>query len=289
MRTEEEMMQLILQVAKDDQRIRAVGMNGSRTNPRVRADIFQDYDMVYVVEDMEAFVQDSSWVGAFGERIIMQTPEAMELFPPELGGMFSYLMLFTDGNRIDLTLCPVERAEEWHGGDRLAKVLLDKDHRLPSLPEPSDVNYWVNKPNQQLFDDCCNEFWWVSTYVVKGLWRREIIYAQDHLQIIREMLLQILSWRVGIETNFSLSVGKSGKHLEQLLTAQEWEQLMETYAAGNYQSAWRALDAMCSLFQQTAKYVATSLDFRYPTAMVERVRSYLDHIRQLPAAAKEIY
>ena len=33
MRSEEEMMNLILQVAKDDERVRAVYLNGSRTNP----------------------------------------------------------------------------------------------------------------------------------------------------------------------------------------------------------------------------------------------------------------
>ena len=34
MRSEEEMMNLILQVAKDDERVRAVYLNGSRTNPK---------------------------------------------------------------------------------------------------------------------------------------------------------------------------------------------------------------------------------------------------------------
>ena len=51
MRTEKEMMDLILGVAKKDERIRAVYMNGSRTNPNAARDILQDYDIVYVVEE----------------------------------------------------------------------------------------------------------------------------------------------------------------------------------------------------------------------------------------------
>ena len=47
MRSEEEMMHLILQVAKDDERVRAVYLNGSRTNPNAPKDRFQDYDVVY--------------------------------------------------------------------------------------------------------------------------------------------------------------------------------------------------------------------------------------------------
>ena len=37
------MMDLNLGIAKDDDRVRAVYMNGSRTNPNVPEDLFQDY------------------------------------------------------------------------------------------------------------------------------------------------------------------------------------------------------------------------------------------------------
>ena len=47
MRTEHEMYDLILGIAKSDGRIKAVYMNGSRTNEKVPKDIFQDYDIVY--------------------------------------------------------------------------------------------------------------------------------------------------------------------------------------------------------------------------------------------------
>ena len=49
MRTEQEMLDLIINTAKEDHRIRAVYMEGSRTNPKVPRDIFQDYDIEYIV------------------------------------------------------------------------------------------------------------------------------------------------------------------------------------------------------------------------------------------------
>ena len=58
MRTEKEMMELILRTAEEDARIRAVYMNGSRTNPNAPKDIFQDYDIVYVVEETGSFIRD---------------------------------------------------------------------------------------------------------------------------------------------------------------------------------------------------------------------------------------
>lgn len=51
MRSEQEMFDLILNTAREDKRIRAVYMNGSRTNPNAPKDIFQDYDIVYVVRE----------------------------------------------------------------------------------------------------------------------------------------------------------------------------------------------------------------------------------------------
>jgi len=48
--------------ARENPSIRAVCMNGSRTNPIAKRDIFQDYDIVYVVESVSSFVDDKSWL-----------------------------------------------------------------------------------------------------------------------------------------------------------------------------------------------------------------------------------
>lgn len=181
MRSEKEMLEMIFGFAKNDERIRAVTLEGSRTNPNVPKDLFQDFDISHLVTDIDSFIEDSEWILVFKDRIILQTPKAMSMFPPELGRRFSYLMLFTDGNRIDLTLIPLSEAQKYSKEDKLLLVLMDKDNRLPKVPSPTDIDYWVKRPSAAFFADCRNEFWWVSTYVAKGLWRREILNAQDHL------------------------------------------------------------------------------------------------------------
>jgi len=52
----------------------AVYMNGSRTNPNIPKDIFQDYDIVYVVKETQSFIADKNWVTIFGDIAIMQLP-----------------------------------------------------------------------------------------------------------------------------------------------------------------------------------------------------------------------
>ncbi|MDF2700498.1 MAG: aminoglycoside adenylyltransferase [Haloplasmataceae bacterium] len=275
MRTEKEMFDLILSVPKKDERIRAVTMNGSRTNPNVKKDHYQDFDIVYLVTDVTSFLDNNKWLDIFGERLIMQTPDTMTLFEPEKSSRFAYLIQFIDGNRIDLTLVPIEEKEAYLQEDRLTVILLDKDNSLPGIPSPTDQDYWVLKPTQDFFNDCCNEFWWVSTYVAKGLWRYEMLYAIDHLEIIRKMLLKMLEWSVGIKTNFSISVGKNDKYLQQYLDESIWLKLLETYPLANYDAIWSALLATCDLFRTAAFLVSKHFNYKYLDDEYQEVMSYM--------------
>lgn len=86
MRTEQEMMDLILDIARQDSRIRIMTIEGSRTNINIPNDEFQDYDVTYFVTDMEAFISNDEWLKSFGNIIMMQKPEDMELFLAEEKG-----------------------------------------------------------------------------------------------------------------------------------------------------------------------------------------------------------
>jgi aminoglycoside 6-adenylyltransferase len=289
MRTEAEMTELIVGFARMDERVRAVAMNGSRTNPNAPRDLFQDYDIVYLVHEIESFVRDPHWVDRFGERIIMQTPDAMPFFPSERGSRFAYLMLFADGNRIDLTLVPMAEKEAYLQEDRLTVVLLDKDDSLPPIPAPTDEAYWVKPPSAADFANCCNEFWWVSTYVAKGLWRGEILYALEHLNAyVRPMLIHMLNWHVGIRTEFGVSTGKCGKYLKKHLSERRWRQLLATYSDGDEERAWQALLAMGDLFRETAVEVAERFRFDYPHEDDRRVSAYLRRVQALPPDAADM-
>ena len=121
-RTPEEMMNLILSRAENDAHIRVVGMEGSRTNQNIPKDRFQDFDVTYFVDDPALYTEDDTWVNVFGERLIMQKPEDMELFPAVEEG-YSFLMFFTDYNKIDLTILPLTALEDYLNGDGLRTVL----------------------------------------------------------------------------------------------------------------------------------------------------------------------
>ncbi len=289
MRSEKEMLELILGVAEHNEDIRAVTMNGSRVNPNVKKDPFQDFDIVYLVRDVEPYKRNKAFISQFGEMMILQTPEDMVDPPAENDGHYTYLMQFLDGNRIDLSFHSLENVSSCID-DSLTVVLLDKDHIIPELPPPSDRDYLPKPPTAKLFEDCCNEFWWVSVYVAKGLWREELTYSKQTLDLyVREQLMKMLVWYFGVQTDFQKSPGKMGKYFKGGLEPEIWTQLENTYADAQSEHIWDSLFVMGDLFRQTAQYVAKHFDFIYPEQDDKNVTAFLHHVRKLPRDARTIY
>jgi aminoglycoside 6-adenylyltransferase len=289
MRSEQEILDLIIDTARKDERVRAVIINGSRVNPNAPKDFFQDYDVVYLVTEKESFLADPTWIKVFGELMILQLPDEMSDPPPEGKDAYGYLMQFADGNRIDLSLFPVSRLSRLEE-DSLTLTLLDKDGILPTFDPPNESGYLPTPPTAKKFFDCTNEFWWCSPYVAKGLWRHEIVYAKHMLDLyVREQLDKMLVWYIGMRTNYKQSPGKMGKYFEKYLEPELWQRLLRTYSDGESEHTWDALLAMGELFRRVAIRVADYFGFTYPHADDQRVTTHLLHVRSLPPDAKEMY
>lgn len=288
-RSEQEMFDLILGVAQADPRVRAVVLNGSRANPSAPRDCFQDYDIGFIVTDVHSFTTDPGWIDRFGERMILQTPEDWHSHPRDYASdePFAYLMQFVDGTRIDLNLYTLDRLEP---EAEPTIVLLDKDGILPGVPEPDNGFYHVKPPTRAEYRDCCNEFWWMSTYAAKELWRDALPLAKTLLdENVRAELMKMLDWTVGCQHGFQVSTGKGSKYLRRYLTANEWSAFEATYPDLNEERMWAALLAMGDLFREKALVVASRFGYDYPALDDERVTAFLKHVRQLPRDAESIY
>jgi len=288
MRTEKQMLDLILDFARSRDDIRAVVMNGSRVNPNAKKDPFQDFDIACYVSDVMTYRGNMDIPPFFGNLIIMQTPEDMGDPEPDNDGTYGFLMQFTDGNRIDLSFHPLQSVVNVPQ-DSLSLVLLDKDGCIPPLPPPSDISYLPERPTAKAYADCCNEFWWLNAYVAKGLWRGQLTYARTMLDsLLREMLMKMLIWYFGTLTDFKISAGKYGKSLQARLSPEVWEMLKNTYSDADPQNTWDALFAMDELFRHAAAFVGDAFGYLYPAEDDKRVTAYVQYIRGLPADAQTL-
>ena len=264
MRTEAEMLNLILQTAKTIQ-VEAVAMSGSRTDTTAPKDEFQDYDVVYVVDDLDNLTSDLSWLNQFGTRIIEQ-----EVI---LGHRRLYLMLFEDGNRIDLTLCPKDHIQEWVDSEADYTVLKDEKSLFESYTT-SPQRYWTNPASPIDFEKACNEFWWVSAYVVKGIHRNHLVYATGHLYgICHQELLKILAWQVAANKGM-VDVGKNYKYLFQYLPAEKEKEFSNLLDFSSVEKLTQSLFATMTLFHQEAQAFSLKTGFPYDKETAEKMIEY---------------
>ncbi len=257
---------VIMDFALADERIRAVLLNGSRANPLVNSDDLQDYDVLLLVEDLESFLIDRSWINKLGSLSLFQLPDEMELGKDPLSSKpsFTFLMMFKEGYRIDLTLFPLDRFNKEEPLDSLTEIWLDKDGIFQDVPTASDVDYHIKKPTSREFQEVANEFYWCSTNVVKGLKRGEILYAKDMLDtVVRPMFWRMIEWRTACAYDFNINLGKSGKFAKRFLSEDEYKRILETYADADIKRNWESLKLMMELFRKYQEEVAKQLGFEF--------------------------
>ena len=266
MRAETEMLDLILQTAKTLQ-VKAVAMSGSRTNPKALKDEFQDYDVVYVVDDFDNLISDLSWLDYFGKRIIEQ--EVV------LDHRRLYLMLFEDGNRIDLTLFPKEHIQEWVESEAGFTVLVDEKGLFDSY-SPSLERFWIHPATETDFEKACNEFWWVSAYVVKGICRHQVIYAMDHLYgICQQELLKVLAWQVASDRG-AVDIGKNYKNLFNYLPTEKEKEFSDLLDFSSIDKITQSLFATMKFFHREAQSLAQKMGYDYDREVAEKMIEYAE-------------
>lgn len=276
MRTPEEMLTLILRIAGEDERIRAVTMSGSRSNRDCPADIYQDFDICFFVRDVAPFWDNMAWIEEkFGRPSLLQKPEDGDLIPPDGDGNYVYLMIFPDGNRIDLIIT----ASEYHDDGEPMLLLLDKDGTFPKVQAAPD-HWYIRRPTAKQFAGCCNEFHWCLNNVAKGIARDELSYAMEQMNhYVRDMLILMLEWYAGVHHDFQISAGKSGKYFKKYLPASVYEQFRATYSDADYGHMWRAAFEMLSLFGDTARTVAAELGYAYDESEEKGIADYMKLVR----------
>jgi len=284
LRNEKEMFELILNVARADERVRAVYMNGSRANPGIQKDIYQDYDIVFVVTETKTFLDNKAWITLFGEIAVVQEPDSNDCgwgLGADFDRSYTWLMLFKDDVRIDLKLQIKEAMLEEYAKDSLTVPLLDKDNCLPAIPASNDKGYHIKRPTEAQYRGCCNEFWWCLNNVAKGIARDQLSYAMwMYNVIVHDMLERMTDWYIGINNDFSVAVGMRGKYYKEYLQEELYSMYAKTYSDSDYDNLWAAIFMACGLFRTLAQPVAEYFGYNYNLIEDANMIEYLIGMRK---------
>ena len=211
MKTEQEMLDVIVNVAENDERIRGAYLFGSRANPNILNDNYSDYDIAFVVTETESFLYDKTWLDNFGDIAFAldgyrnQNKFLMKEIN-DLSRRTVWSMLFTDGNRIDLMLEIVDEVmKHKHIEGEPIIILLDKDGSLPNGITSPNEKILIKKPHENQYIACCSGFWWFISYITIGVARNQLPYVIEWLYSHNTMTLKsMIEWYISVQTDFSI-------------------------------------------------------------------------------------
>lgn len=278
MKSYEEMKALIIKTAMEDERIRAVTMEGSNVTDGAVHDQYSDFDLTFFVTDVREFSKDTDYMSRFGDVLILQRPDDMldDVYDYESREKYTLLTQYEDGNRIDLTFFDISHIDRQSEFDEPRTVLINKD-AYPELKEiRSEAAFFIQKPSERDYLGACNEFRWLSNYVTKGLCRDELPYAKYMLdELMMNMFTRMLNWKIGIEHDFSVTTGAYSKYLKKYLTGAEMKRYESVLSGADYSDIWEKLFNMYDYFADLARYVAQSLGFVFDEEETVRVRVFM--------------
>ena len=141
---------------------------------------------------------------------------------------------------------------------------------------PAPKRYWTAPAIATDFDKSCNEFWWVSAYVVKGIHRNHLVYATDHLyEICQQELLKLLAWQVAADKG-TIDIGKNYKYLFQYLPAEKEKEFTALLNFSDQKSLTKSLFATMDFFHKEAQAFSLKTGFHYDNATAEKMIEYAE-------------
>ena len=269
--------------------VRAMLMTSTRAVPKAPVDDLSDYDVVLVVEDIRRFHADRSWLNDFGEVLVAYWDPIYS--DPDTGAdRFGNVIQYADGLKIDFTLYPVSWLQmivqalalpaELDAGYR---ILLDKDALTQEMKPPTYSAYVPKIPTNEIYQKWIHEFFSDAPYAAKCLLRGELLPLKwcldDDMKHI--YLRQMLEWKIGLDTHWSIPVGSLGKGLKKRLSPEIWSQLEACYAGAAADENWKALFNTMTLFREVAIEVGKRLGYDYPLDLDQRVTAFVKELQEL--------
>jgi aminoglycoside 6-adenylyltransferase len=269
--------------------IRAMLLTSTRAVPNAPMDDLSDYDVILVVKDIHPFHRDRRWLNDFGEVLVTYWDPIYR--DPDTGAdKFGNVIQYENGLKIDFTFHTVSwlqkivqlpaLPDELDAGYR---VLLDKDRLTQEMILSTHSAYIPKAPTNEHYQGWIEEFFSDAPYAAKCLLRGELLplkwcldYDMKHIY-----LRQMLEWKIGLDTDWSVPVGALGKGLKKRLPPETWSRLEDCYVGADASGNWEALFKTMALFRELAMEVGKGLGYIYPLDLDERVTEYVKKMQEL--------
>jgi len=258
--------------------VQALVVIGSRAREDHTADAWSDLDLILFVTDPQAYVEDTSWLAAFGDvwlRVLNFTGAG----DPE------WLLLFAGGFKVDFILAPLIGPLRDMLSDsfyalatrRGVRILLDKEgDDLLGIPRLAVDKEWV-KPSSDEFATVLYQFWLsiyrASNMVLRGeLWRARTIIDG----LLRQQILRMMEWHAKAENGEAYDTWYDGRFLDDWVEPQVLALLPQIFAPFDTAGTRRAILASISLMNRLGQQTVEKWSYPYPIENQTQIQEWIE-------------
>ena len=251
--------------ARERTDVHAAVIVGSQARAETAADRWSDLDVILVVEEPNAYLDDLSWVMAFGAPLLTFVE------PTAVGNERELRVLFETGEDLDLPLIPMSRLDLLTEDETIAEVLgrgyrvlvddigLEERLRAASLGPRQR-----REPTQRDLRELASDFWYHALWAAKKLRRGEVFVATECLDgYLKARLVRLLEWHARA-VDLTVDTWHGGRFLERWGDPGALVALEFAYARYSLPDAARALWVTVDLWQgleeETAKRLGLALE-----------------------------
>ncbi len=272
--------------------VHAVLLTSTRAITGTGSDLFSDYDIILVVDDVLPYYDHRDWLETFGHVLVLYRDP---LITEDGTSRTCFVVQFEDGLKIDFCIWQVAYLQSIMSTPLLPpefdagyQVLLDKDGMTTKLQPPTFRAYIPQPPTEAEYLERIELCFHNATYVAKYLWRDDLVAARHVWEsgMLQEDLLPMLTWYIEIGHNWSLKPGPYGRGLKKHLRPDLYADLESTIVGPRLVDNWDALFKTLDLMRKAALEVGERLGFTYPWDLDRKATAYLTMVRDLPRDAK---
>lgn len=273
MKNTEEMLNKIIDWAKDEEAVRGVIIVGSRALQEPTDDL-ADFDISLFVKDTKPFVEDDSWISKI-EKVWVYSPDKYvwhDITTP------TRLVIYDGGVKVDYSLWNISVAQELGQSnfyDSGYKVLLDKDQVLANFKTASFKNTPSKKPTQEEFTHSISEFWFEAYHVAKYLKREDLWLVKFRDWSLQVYLLKIMEWYMLSKNNWGYDVKWTGKNIKKWLDPEVYKRLENIFSHFDKEDSWKGLIARIDLFRDLSKEIGKNLGYKYPEEVDKNLTGFI--------------
>lgn len=261
--------------AAGNDNIRAAYIMGSRARKDHPADQWSDLDICIYCIDPEKELRDETWLSEFGKVIASGISKTV-------AGDVERLTLFDGGYQVDTVYFDIADLQKLLAADKITGALargiysiIDKDNLLIHLDQKEFNLAIKNTLNEERFLYLTNQFWFISTYIVKQALRGNLWTAKNFENELKNSLLIMIEWHEKMTHGDNYDTWYGGKFINEWASAETLASIKEIYTGYSTEEIIKAVKASIKLFEKISLEVSNYYKFEYPYQLMESVSLWI--------------